>query len=158
MIHSIAKALEILALFGATRPRLTLTEISLRMSIPKSTAHNILATLVSYGYIERAENEEYALGTTVVTLAQNARVNIEIRDRAAPLLRHLADITNESTYLTVREKEHVLYIYAVESPRRLLARTAVGERIPMYCTSVGKAILSGLEDDGSERNRLAAWS
>jgi DNA-binding IclR family transcriptional regulator len=145
VIHSIMKAIDILSLFSTNEPRLTLTEISQRLDLPKSTAHNILATLVAGGFIERAENEQYALGTSVIVLAQSARVNVEIRDRAAPLLRQLADLSNESTYLTVREQDHVLYIYAVESPRRLLARTAVGDRVPMYCTSVGKAILAYLD-------------
>ncbi len=147
MIHSITKALDILSLFSAQKPRLSLTEISHTLAIPKSTAHHILATLVSSGYIERVENDEYALGTRVIVLTQNARVNIEIRDRAAPLLRQLADLSKESTYLTIWENENVLYIYALKSPRRLLARTAVGERVPMYCTSVGKAILSCLRQD-----------
>lgn len=150
MIHSITKALDILGLYSAQKPRLSLTEISQSLAIPKSTAHHILATLLSYGYIERVENDEYALGTRIITLTQNARVNIEIRDRAAPLLRQLADSSKESTYLTVRENGHVLYIYALESPRRLLARTAVGERVPMYCTSVGKAILSCLKQEEVE--------
>jgi len=39
----------------------------------------------------------------------------------------------------------VLDIYAVESSRRLLARSAVGDRAPLHCTGVGKAILAFLD-------------
>ncbi len=145
MINSILKALDILDLFSAAEPRLSLGEISRRLDMPKSTVHHLLATLVARGFIERVDNDQYALGTAVIHLAQSARVNVELRDRAAPLLRQLADTCHESTYLTVRDGDDLLYIYAIESPRRLLARTAVGEYVPMHCTSNGKAILAHLD-------------
>ena len=61
------------------------------------------------------------------------RVNVEVRDRAAPLVRALADRCEESVYLTVREGSYVLYVYAVESSRRLIARTAIGDRGYLHC-------------------------
>jgi DNA-binding IclR family transcriptional regulator len=82
-----------------------------------------------------------------VTLAQSSRVCVELRDRAAPLLRELADATHETVYLTSFETDHVLYVYAIETRSRLLARSAVGDRGPMHCTSVGKAVLAALAPD-----------
>ena len=55
------------------------------------------------GFIERCSGDDYALGTGIVALSQKVRVNVEIRDRAAPLVRALADLAEESVYLTVRE-------------------------------------------------------
>jgi DNA-binding IclR family transcriptional regulator len=150
MINSVLKAIKIMHLFNETETRLTLTEISRRLEIPKSTAHNLLKTLLSQGYIEKVDGDAYALGTTPLVLTQNIRVNVEIRDPAAPLLRKLADYARESVYLTIRDGDHVLYIYAVESPQRLLARTAVGDRAPLHCTSVGKAILAFLPGEEVE--------
>lgn len=144
MIRSIVKAVRVMSLFNSAEPRLTLAEISRRLEIPKSTAHNILNTLLSEGLIEKVDGEAYALGTSIVALTQGVRVNVELRDRAAPLIRELADLCRESVYLTVKDGDHVLYIYAVESSQRLLARTAVGDRAPLHCTSVGKAVLAAL--------------
>lgn len=153
MINSVLKALDILDLFSVYEPRLSLAEISRRLKMPKSTVHHLLATLIERGYIERMNNDQFALGTAIVSRAQSARVNVELRDQAAPLLRQMADTCHESAYLTVRDDDDILYIYAVESPRRLLARTAVGERVPMHCTSNGKAILAYL--DGAEVEAIA---
>lgn len=144
MINSVLKAIKIMNLFSASDTRLSLAEISGRLNMPKSTAHNLLNTLLSEGYIEKVDGDLYALGTASLTLTQKIRVNVEIRDPAAPLLRKLADSFHESVYLTVKDGDYALYIYAVESPRRLLARTAVGDRVPLHCTSVGKAILASL--------------
>jgi len=147
MINSVRKALDIINLFSPSEPRLTLAEVSTRLGLPKSTAHNLLGTLLACGFVERTDNDHYALGRAIVALTQAVLVNVELRDRAAPLLRELADYSRQSVYLTVRDGDYCLYIYAVESPRRLLARTAVGERAHLHCTSVGKAILAFLPED-----------
>jgi DNA-binding IclR family transcriptional regulator len=99
---------------------------------------------MSRGLIEQVEKGNYSIGTALIVLSQSARVNVELRDRAAPLLRELADTCHETTYLTVREDDRVLYIYAIESGHRLLARSAIGDRVPLHCTGNGKAILAQL--------------
>ena len=146
MINSVLKAIDVIGLFSPQEPRLTLAEISRRLELPKSTAHNILSTLLSRGFVEKVDNDYYALGTAVIALTQAVRVNVELRDRAAPLLRELADASRASVYLIAFDGEKGVYIYAIESPRRLLARTAVGDLVTLHCTSVGKAILACLPD------------
>jgi len=147
VVNSLLKAIRIMNLFDASASRLSLAEISSQVGIPKSTAHSLLKTLLSEGYIEKVSGDLYALGVAPLVLTQNIRVNVEIRDPAAPLLRELADSTRQSVYLTIKHGDYALYIYAIESPQRLLARTAVGDRVPLHCTSVGKAILSQLTDE-----------
>lgn len=151
MIHSVRKAVSILRLFTAKEPRLTLSEISRRLEMPKSTTHNLLNTLLIDGFIEKVDGDHYALGTAPLELTQSVRVNVEVRDPAAPLLRKLADDTSESVYLTILHGDYALYIYAVESPRRLAARTAVGDLVHLHCTSVGKAMLAFLPPDRIEQ-------
>jgi DNA-binding IclR family transcriptional regulator len=144
MINSVLKAIDILQAFSPSEPRLSLAEIAGRLGMPKSTTHNLLATLLSCEFVEKVDADRYALGTAVVALTQAVRVNVELRDRAAPLLRELADVCRESVYLTVLDGDYGLYIYAVESPNRLMTRTAVGDRAHLHCTSVGKAMLAYL--------------
>ena len=147
MINSVLKAIKILQLFTSSRPFLSLTEMSLLLGYPKTTLHALLNTLESQGFIEKTGKGLYALGTAIITLTQNVRVNVQIRDRATPLLRTLFDHCGESVYLTVIDGDYCLYIYAIESSDRLLARSAVGERIHLHCTSVGKSILAYLPED-----------
>jgi DNA-binding IclR family transcriptional regulator len=147
MIHSVLKAIDILEVFSPDEPRLTLAEISERMELPKSTTHNLLNTLASRRYVEKREDGRYALGPAIIALTQAVRINVELRDVAAPLLRALAEACRESVYLTVLDGDYALYIYAVESSDRLRARSAVGDRVHLHCTSVGKAILSALEPE-----------
>ena len=147
MINSILKAIDILNLFSTSEPRLSLAEISRRLGSPKTTTYNLLKTLLSQGFVEKTDDGRYALGTAIVALTQAVRVNVELRDGAAPLLRELADACRESVYLCVPDDGWALYIYAIESPDRLRARTAVGDRACLHCTSLGKAILSRLSKE-----------
>ena len=144
MINSVLKAIEILRLFNHNRPFLGLNEISTQLGYPKTTIHALLNTLASQGFIEKSGKGFYALGTAIISLTQTVRVNIQIRDRAAPFLRTLFDHFRESVYLTVLDGDYCLYIYAIESAHRLLARPAIGERILLHCSGVGKAILAHL--------------
>ena len=151
MINSVLKAIDILSAFSPSEPRLALGEISARLGLPKSTTHNLLSTLLSRGFIEKADDDRYALGTAIIALTQAVRVNAELRDRAAPLLRSLAERCHESVYLSILDEGYCLYIYAVESSHRLLARTAVGERVHAHSTSIGKAMLAFLPQEEADR-------
>jgi DNA-binding IclR family transcriptional regulator len=147
MVTSVLKALNILELFTPQQPVLTLNDITQKVGYPKSTVHSMLSTLVSKGYVEKTGANSYALGKRFIPMTQAVLVNVQLRDRAAPLLRELGDTTGESVYLTVLDGNLSLYIYAIETSHRLLARSAVGDEVPLHCTSVGKAILAFLPSD-----------
>jgi DNA-binding IclR family transcriptional regulator len=51
-----------------------------------------------------------------------------------------------SVYLVAFDGVQGVYIYAIETPQRSLARTAVGDKLVFHCTSLGKAILACLPD------------
>jgi DNA-binding IclR family transcriptional regulator len=156
MIHSLLKAIDIMQIFSPGEPRLSLAEIASRLDMPKSTTHNLLQTLLSRGLIEKIDSDHYALGTAIISLTQAVRVNVELRDRAAPFLRELSDACRESVLLAILDGNYLLYVYAIESPHRLLARTAVGDRVPLHCTAIGKAILAYLPTAETERIVQAA--
>jgi DNA-binding IclR family transcriptional regulator len=112
----------------------------------------MLRTLEHLGALEKVESNSYALGKAIIPLTQAVRVNVQIRDRIAPLLRQLSDETEKSVYLTVLDGTKSLYIYAIETHHRLLARSAVGDRVPLHCTAVGKALFASLPE--SEQTRI----
>lgn len=147
MVESVLKAFRIMELFTYEQPRLTLAEIARRMDMPKSTIHNLLSTLKSIDCIEKLDDDTYALGLGFLPLTQYLRVNVEIRDRAAPLLRDLADACGESVYLAVLERTRCRFIYVIETSHRLQARSALGGVSPMHSSGIGKAILAFLPED-----------
>jgi len=141
MVNSVLKALSVIECFTQERPRMSLGEIAAATDLNKTTAYNMLATLASRGYVVRV-GEDYALGNAILRVTQGMLDNVEIRDRAAPTLRQLADDVSESVYLVVPDADKVLYIYAIESSHRLQARSVLGDRAHYHSTAIGKAALA----------------
>lgn len=147
MIGSVRKALAILNLFTPAQPALTEAQISVRLGLPRGTAHRLLFTLQTCGLVERDNAYRYALGPELVVLTRAVLVNVELRDRTASIVRELADECRQSVYLAVRDGDACLCIYAIESQQRLMARTAAGRHTPLHWTALGKAILACSTDD-----------
>lgn len=146
-VRVLAKGMDILLMFSSDEPYLTLAQISERLGQAKTTVHNILTTLRSRGFVEKANDGRYCLGKMIIPLTQAIPVNVELRDRSAPLLRQLSQKTGGSIYLGVLNGCSCLYIYAIETVDRLRARTAVGDHADLHCTGVGKAILAWLPEE-----------
>ncbi|MGE4584367.1 MAG: IclR family transcriptional regulator [Sphaerochaeta sp.] len=146
MIGSVYKALQILEAFTVEQPLMSLSLISKKLGYPKTTVFTLLKTLEAKGYIEQIDQGTYCLGTAPLLLTQTVRVNVQIRDRSAPVLRRLADRTNQTVYLGIPDGGYCLYLYAIETSQRLMARSAVGMRMPFGCSALGKAMLAFLAD------------
>lgn len=149
MVNSVIKALAVIESFTQERPRMSLGEIALATELNKTTAYNMLSTLASRGYVVRV-GEDYALGNAILRATQGVLDNVEIRDRAAPTLRQLADEVSESIYLVVPDGDLVLYIYAIESSHRLQARSVLGDQAYYHSTAIGKAALAFSPEDVQE--------
>lgn len=145
MINSILKAVHVLEAFTPERPRLSLAELAELTGYPKTTVYTIAATLVHSDLLEKT-NEHYAVGRAVIRLGPAVRLNAELRDRAAPVLRELAEKSRESVYLAIPDGDMILYLYAIESSHRLAARSAIGDREHYHSTGVGKAMLAFMDE------------
>jgi DNA-binding IclR family transcriptional regulator len=79
-----------------------------------------------------------------------AQADLEIRRVALPLIKQLNAELDETVHLTVLEGNEVLYVDCLESSKRLRTYSVIGVKAPLYCTSVGKAILAFLEVEKQE--------
>jgi DNA-binding IclR family transcriptional regulator len=124
---------------------LTFREISSQVKLPKSTAYEALGTLVAEGLIDKdISTGRYRLGLRILELAYSARRGSELTRIAQPFLKNLNQKLNETVQLTVRDRDEVLYVEGFDSARQLRTSFELGERAPLYCTAVGKAILAFL--------------
>ncbi|MDX9957817.1 MAG: IclR family transcriptional regulator [Spirochaetia bacterium] len=142
MVNTVFKAMQILEELAGS-PNQGISEIARTLELPKSSAHGILETLAMEGFVERnAGTGKYHLGTKLVELGYRAQLELDICQLAKPFLQGLNEEFDETTHLTVLDHDEVLYVDCVESRRRLRTYSVIGIRAPLYCTSVGKAILA----------------
>ena len=147
VVNTVHKAIRILDLL-ADNSNLGLSDIARTLELPKSSVHSILETLGAAKMVERDEaTGRFHLGVKLVELGNRARLELDICRIAAPFLQGLSIEFDETIHLTVLDNDEVLYVDCIESQRRLRTYSVIGVRAPLYCTSVGKAILAFLPAD-----------
>ena len=150
MVNSVFRAIKILEFLGYHEGA-NVTEISKALGFPKSTTHQILATLEKENMTTKDQNNRYHLGLKLFELGSMAQVDLEIRKIAASSLKMLNAELDETVHLTVLEGNEVLYVDCLESSKRLRTYSVIGVRAPLYCTAVGKAILAFLDNEEQDR-------
>jgi IclR family transcriptional regulator, KDG regulon repressor len=145
-VQAIDRAAKILDCFTFEQLELPVSEIAAKTGLHKSTAHRILMAL-EYNEIigQNQETGDYYLGLKLFKLGNQATARIQLREVARPYLIHLMEETKETVHLAVLDENQVLYLEKVEGPHALRMPSRVGRRIPTYCTSLGKAMLSCLD-------------
>lgn len=146
-VGSVGKALSVLNCFNMQRTELSLAQISEMIGIPKSTAFNLVKTLLSAGYLRKADNSQnYLLGLKVFELGYYVRNTLPIISYAIPIMEDITRSTGEITYLSTVNYDKLLVLEGVYPDRRFATYTTGGKRLPMHCCSAGKMILSTLPD------------
>lgn len=125
-----------------------ITRLSEKVGISKSTVHRILATLINMHYvIKDQQSEKYKLGYSLLFLSRNIINNIDIISIAKPFLEDLVEKVNETIHLCINDMGEVLYVDKIESSQTIRMFSKIGNRAPMYCTGVGKVLLSGMNQE-----------
>jgi len=136
VVQSLDRALSILDVLRFSDHALALGEVAARAGLPKSTTHRLLATLERRGFAARdTETGAYRLGLKHVT---PVGAGPEIR----AVLQDLARRSGETANLGALVGREVLYVDRADSPQALRWQLGVGSRVPVYCSALGKAILS----------------
>ena len=141
---SVARTMKILEILTEDSA-LSLTEISKRSGIHKSTVLRILGVLISIGYVFRnSDTDHYSLTAKLDNLINVKAHSNYLINIANDKMEEMARITGETVHLAIQSKGDLYYLIKIESTQRLRVATAseVGENAPMYCTGLGKAILA----------------
>ncbi|MEV8360361.1 IclR family transcriptional regulator [Microbacterium sp. NPDC076895] len=125
----------------------TLTELALKVELPKSTTLRLLAPLLEHGYVESHPlSGRYRLGPALACLGTNYLEGLDLRATASDLLRKLSEETGETVHLSVPQGVSMVYIEKVEAPQPVRMASRVGSQVAMYSTASGWAYLA-LADD-----------
>lgn len=146
-IQAIDRAVQVLDCFDFNDTELSVKEIAARTKLHKATAHRILMSLQHNRLVEQDEaTSKYHLGLDLFRLGHLAVARLKLPDVARPLLERLVEQVGETAHLAVLDRGEVLYVDTLEASRALKMPGRVGHRVPTYCTSLGKALLSTMSD------------
>ena len=145
-IRSVAKAMELLQLLSDAGEAMTLTAISERAGLPKSTVFGLLTTMRDYDVITQHADGKYALGLRLFEYGCRASAFWNISSLARPYLEHLAEATGASAMLSTYENGHIVALDQAEGRGSLRIVSAPGARLPLHCTSQGKIVLACMSE------------
>jgi IclR family KDG regulon transcriptional repressor len=145
-IESVAKAFTILSLFKRNKPEWGVSEIARELGMQKCTVYRLLATMQEFGAIRKTTDgrNNYRLGIRLFELGSVIADTFDLRGVALAFLHKVAKQSGETVHLGVLNDHEVMSIEAVNGQNTLKSIILIGEKTPLYCTSVGKAILAFL--------------
>lgn len=148
-MSSSLKCFQALELLASPPYELALTEIAAHMSLPIASAHRIMTTLCVAGVAEQHGKTKWYHLTGRTLWIGTAYLRRSIVYRAAFVLLqevarkcHALGLNQALTYLATIDSDQVLYLHTVGNPSALYLYANTGERRPMHCTGLGKALLA----------------
>ncbi len=152
-VEALARGLEVLSCFHPSDHYLGNQEISKRTKLPKSTVSRLTFTLADLGYLNFSKtNNKYCLGNAVISLGYAKLAQMDIRRISRPLMQALAEHTQASVNLGIRDQLNMIYIDTYRNTSTFTVQLDVGSQIPIATTSMGRAYLCALQED--ERTKL----
>ena len=143
---SLYKSLKVLECFTAQTPELGITEISEMLGIYKSNVHNIITTLEYAGYIYKNPlTQKYGLANKILEYSYVVTSQFKYQNVVNQVMKRVSETLNSISYFGVPHGKYVLYMFSTYPKvydNNYPVRSIMGEKAPLYCTSIGKAILS----------------
>lgn len=150
-VRAVERALQILDCFDDKNPERGISEIAQAVNLHKATAHRIVTTLLNYGYLERADDDQrYRLGLKLAGLGFKVVRRMDLRREASPLMTRLVEQWDETCDLSIFDEERVFYVDVIRGSHALTIAASVGQRLPAHCTASGKLFLAHLSSDELE--------
>ncbi|MBV9304782.1 MAG: IclR family transcriptional regulator [Acidobacteriaceae bacterium] len=140
---AVERAFRILEFLDCTQRAWNISEVSRRLSLPKSTTHILMLTLERLGYIERdPATRTFVLSIKLAALGDTVLKTTPLAIMALSPMRSLAHSLALTVHLAMQEKEQAVYVQKVEGPGFIRFDTYVGKRTNLHCTAVGKVLLA----------------
>jgi IclR family transcriptional regulator, acetate operon repressor len=146
MVQSLDRALDLLEALANANEDVGLSQLAEQTKLPLGTVHRLLGSLIERDYAAQDKgNKLYGPGPKLLEVAARAANNrrFVLARLARPFLQELTAATGETSNLLMLQGHEGVYSEQSPSPHLVRMFTEVGQRVPLYCTGGGKAILSG---------------
>ena len=139
--RSVERSIEILKLISSNQEGVTLGEIQEKLLLPKTSAYDIVKTLLELEMISVIEKgqQHYVIGL------ESFRIGLSYeKDMLIIIKKHLKTLSeklNKTIFLGLLKDGEVVYLDKREPISPIVTTATLGTRNPVHCTALGKAIL-----------------
>ncbi|MBX2882398.1 MAG: IclR family transcriptional regulator [Granulosicoccus sp.] len=124
----------------------SLSDLSLQMGLPTSTAYRLLSTLQKMEFVSFDDNtQEWSVGIEAFTVGSSYFNRANLVESSRPVMRELTNDTGETANLAVlTDAGSVTFLTQIESSHPIRAFHLPGTRSHAHASGIGKALLAEL--------------
>ena len=149
----LAKGLAVIETFTADRPRQAISGVASASGFDRATARRCLLTLAELGYADY-DGKFFTLTPRVLRLGTACLAAMPLPQLVQPWLDGLSEELGESTSVSILDEDEIVYVARAARRKVMSISLMPGSRLPAYCTSMGRVLLSALPE-AEIRRRLA---
>ncbi|MDS1142463.1 helix-turn-helix domain-containing protein [Pusillimonas sp. SM2304] len=160
-VIAVDRALSLLCAFQLGDTDLSLNELVERTELVKSTTLRMLTSLIHFGLIQKTSDGRYRLGAEVARLHNIYMTSFSLENVVMPHLRAMVEETQESASFHVRQGDHRLVLYRVNSPQLVADQGRQGDLLPLQSGAGGRVLTAyesgrGAIYDAIQRDKVIA--
>lgn len=148
--QSVEKTMKLVEIMASHNEPMKLQDISMEADIPVSTVLRMLNTLLEMGYVNQNEDTlRYSLSLKFAYIGELVKRQVNITQIAHPKLIDLSNAVGECCCLAVEDESEILYLdfFSNQANNILTTTQRIGKRAPMYCTGIGKLLLTNYSEE-----------
>lgn len=145
--RSVRRALDIFELMLRKGEPLTVAQIITELSIPKSTAYELVRTLSEGDYLSPSgKGSGLFLGRRLFELGMAYRSHVDLLKDGSRIAEELRNETGETVQLSVLEDDLMMVLLKEEGIRPVRIISNVGSRVPVNWAAAGRLLVSDMDD------------
>ena len=156
-VNAAERALAVLDAFIGSGSR-GLAELAKATDLAKPTVLRLLVSLERSGYVVRLADGRYQLGAKLMQLGATYRGNFRLDQHVLPVLEQLAATTRESATFHIREGEHRILLFRVESPQAVRDVPKPAALVPLDETSTGHVLKTAVWPNRGPDGQMPVYS
>jgi DNA-binding IclR family transcriptional regulator len=137
------RALSVMEILASAGRPVSVADVAAGIGADRSTAYRMLMTLLEAGYVARDESlKTYRLGFRLLSLTRNLLTEGDRSKLVAEALTRISGRTGETVHYCVHDGDATVLVQRVKGTQLVAVDFQIGDRSPLHCTSIGKAILA----------------
>jgi DNA-binding IclR family transcriptional regulator len=153
--RSLRRAVGMLTLIRTRGQPQTVAEMAAALSIPKSTAYDLVHAMLDEGLLSPAEGARFALGFRLHELGMAYRAQVDILREGTRVVQALRDETGETVQLSAMDGPLMHVLLKEEGFRAVRIISNTGSRVPVNWAAAGRLLVSDRDDEGLRRLLIA---
>lgn len=150
--RSVRRALDIFDLMLQQAKPVTMAQIIGELSIPKSTAYELVRTLTEANYLASSgRGGGLFLGRKLLELGMAYRNQVDLLRDGSVVAEELRNETGETVQLSVLEGDLMMVLHKIEGVHPLRIISQIGSRVPVNWAAAGRLLVSDLDDNALAR-------